>query len=137
MNRTRRLTHEARRWSIYQEALPRELFPRLRFPIMFARFEKVEARRLVGFALFADLDAMRWLSARTRRILADGAAPVWRAVVLDALQECGGEATLATLYRAIEGRRPSTNQHWRAKVRQQVQHHCVRVAPATYRLPSR
>jgi hypothetical protein len=64
----------------------------------------------------------------------DRAVRTWRATVLEALDELGGRTTLADLYSLIEGQRPTRNRFWRAKVRQQVQEHAVRVAPGTYEL---
>jgi len=130
-----RLIREHKRWSIAQDAIPRELFPHLRLPVMFARFEKREQRTLVGFSLFEDMAAVRQLAKRARFILENGRRPVWKAVVFDAIRECGGAASLDTLYSAIEGRRPTDNPHWRAKVRQVVHCYCRRIAPATYALP--
>jgi adenine-specific DNA-methyltransferase len=101
---------------------PARALPHLRLPLLFARFEKRRQRTLVGFTLFADMAGIRGLTKRARFILENGRAPTWRAVVLDALRECGGEASLDDLYRAIEGRRPTANPHWRPKIRQVVQH---------------
>ena len=67
----------------------------------------------------------------------NGRTPTWRAVVLDALRECGGEASLAELYRAIEGRRPTANPHWRPKIRQVVHHYAVRTGEGRYALHPR
>lgn len=130
-----RVMRESARWSIASELIPRDLFPGPRLPIVFARFEKRERRTLVGFALFTEADAIRGLSARVRRLLTDGRAPAWKSVVFDALAEHGGEASLELLYRTIEGRRPTRNPHWRAKIRQVVHCYARRVGPATYRLP--
>lgn len=127
-----RVAREAERWSIAQDAIPRELFPSLRMPIMFVRLEKRRRRTLIGFSLFADMAAIRGLSARARHILDNGRSPAWRSVVFDALQECGGEASLAQLYSAIEGRRPTSNPHWRAKVRQVLHHYADKIGPARY-----
>lgn len=129
-----RLMREADRWSIAQDAIPRELFPALRMPIMFVRLEKRRRRTLVGFALFGDMAVVRGLTPRARHILENGRAPAWRSLVIDALRECGGEASLEQLYRAMEGRRPSTNPHWRAKIRQVVHHYAERTGPARYAL---
>lgn len=130
-----RLVRESERWSIAQDMIPRELFPHLRMPVIFARFEKRRRRTLVGFTLFADMMGIRGLTKRARFLLENGRAPAWRAVVIDALRECGGEASLEALYRTIEGRRPTENPHWRAKVRQVVHHYAVRTGKGRYALP--
>jgi site-specific DNA-methyltransferase (adenine-specific) len=132
-----RLSREAERWSIAQDMIPRELFPHLRLPVIFARFEKRRQRTLVGFTLFADMMGIRGLTKRARFLLENGRAPTWKAVVLDALRECGGEATLDDLYRTIEGRRPTANPHWRPKIRQVVHHYAVRTGAGRYALPVR
>lgn len=129
-----RLVREAERWSIAQDMIPRELFPHLRLPVIFARFEKRRRRTLVGFTLFAEMAGIRGLTRRARMILENGRAPAWKSVVLDALRECGGEASLDVLYRTIEGRRPTSNPHWRAKIRQVVHHYAVRTGAGRYAL---
>jgi protein gp37 len=106
-----------------------------RLPIVFARFRKERQRTLVGFALFAEAAMISSLPARIRHMLKHGRSPAWRAVVFDAIRDCGGEASLEMLYRAIEGRRPTSNPHWKAKVRQVVHCYAVRVGPSVYRLP--
>jgi hypothetical protein len=132
-----RLVREAERWSIAQDLIPRELYPHLRLPLLFARFEKRRQRTLIGFTLFADMAGIRGLTKRARYILENGRAPTWRAVVLDALRDCGGEASLDDLYRAIEGRRPTANAHWRPKIRQVVQLYAVRTGTGRYALRER
>jgi hypothetical protein len=123
------------RWAITSELVPRDLFPGPRLPIVFARFEKSRRRTLVGFSLFPEAAAIRQLPARIRHLLTHGRAPAWKTVVFDAMRDYGGEATLEQLYRVIEGRRPTTNPHWRAKVRQVVHCYARRTGPATYALP--
>lgn len=135
LSKQTRVTREAARWSIESELLPRDLFPGPRLPIAFARFEKRERRTLVGFALFAEAAAIRGLPARIRHMLTHGRSPAWRTVVFDAMRDHGGEASLEQLYRAIEGRRPTANPHWKAKVRQVVHCYAQHVGPSTYRIP--
>lgn len=135
LSKQSRVVREAERWAITCELVPRDLFPGPRLPIVFARFEKKRHRTLVGFALFPEAAAIRGLPARIRHLLTHGRSPAWREVVFDALRGHGGEATLDQLYRAIEGRRPTENPHWRAKVRQVVHCYADRTGPATYRLP--
>jgi hypothetical protein len=129
-----RVVREAARWSIRQDAIPRELFPNLRMPVQFVRFEKRRKRTMIGFALFTEMESIRQLTRRARHLLDNGRAPAWKAVVIDALHECGGEATLEALYRHIEGRRPTANPHWRAKIRQVVHHYAERTGKGRYAL---
>jgi hypothetical protein len=134
LSKQARVVRESERWSLEAELIPRDLFPGPRLPIVFARFRKERRRTLVGFSLFAEA-AMISLPARIRHMLKHGRSPAWRAVVVDAIRDCGGEASLEMLYRAIEGRRPTANPHWKAKVRQVVHCYAVRVGPSVYRLP--
>jgi len=136
MSTSSRVMREHGRWSVSADMIPRELFPHLRMPVLFARFEKRRQRALVGFALFPDMWAVRCLAKRARHILENGRRPVWKSVVFDAIRECGGEASLDVLYRAIEGRRPTDNPHWRAKIRQVVHCYCRRTGRAVYALPA-
>lgn len=135
LSKQTRVVRESDRWSIEAELIPRDLFPGPRLPIVFARFRKERRRTLVGFALFAEAAMIRSLPARIRHMLVHGRSPAWRTVVFDAIRDCGGEASLDALYRAIEGRRPTANPHWKAKVRQVVHCYAVRTGPSTYRLP--
>jgi hypothetical protein len=135
LSKQSRVVRESERWSMEAELIPRDLFPGPRLPIVFARFRKERQRTVVGFALFAEAAMISGLPARIRHMLKHGRSPAWRAVVFDAIRDCGGEASLEMLYRAIEGRRPTSNPHWKAKVRQVVHHYAVRVAPSVYRLP--
>ncbi len=59
---------------------------------------------------------------------------IWYDVVRTALAEHGGTAKLESLYRSIEGRRPSRTKFWREQIRKVVQTRCERVAEHTYRL---
>lgn len=122
------------RWSLYQEMLPRTIYPHLRLPIVFAIFSKDERRTLVGFALYRETQGVQGLARSYRDILESGSRSVWWAVVHRALSSLGGEADLVEIYHEIEGRRPTPNPHWKAKIRQVVQSRCERVGPARYAL---
>jgi adenine-specific DNA-methyltransferase len=112
-----------RRWSIEQELLPRNLFPRLKLPIVFSIFRKERVRRLVGFFLYAEAADIAAMHRDCRRIAEQSGKPqTWRAVTLYALRSLGGDATLDALYRAIEPRRPSlANRYWEARIRNVLQ----------------
>jgi site-specific DNA-methyltransferase (adenine-specific) len=124
----------AERWSIRQDMLPRNLFAGLSHPLCFAVFTKGRTRGLVGFALYHELAAVTRLRARYRALLAEGEASVWTAVVRAALESLGGRASLADLYREIDGHRPTQNPFWQAKVRQVVQKIAVRVGVGEWSL---
>jgi predicted RNA methylase len=123
----------AERWHIEQAAIPREFFPGISMPVCFAQFTKGR-RGLVGFALYHEAGAVHRLQRRYRALLAQGEASAWAAVTRAAFESLGGAATLAQLYREIEGARPTPNRFWQAKVRQQAQRIGTRVGRATWEL---
>lgn len=112
-----RVFDDWRAWSIEQEMIPASAFAvRMREPILFAVFSRGAARRLVGFALYAEeADRQDW-RRRYREAAAGGAA--WRGVCRLALERLGGEADLPAIYGELEGNRPSRTEWWREKVRQ-------------------
>ena len=125
----------AEHWSIRQDFLPRNIFPRINMPICFAVFTKAKVRGLVGFALYHETAAVQRLRTRYRALLAQGEASVWAAVVRAALEALGGRADLSSLYREIEGHRPTPNPFWQAKVRQTLQRIAERVGAGIWALP--
>ena len=111
------------KWSIEQELLPRNLFPRLSLPVVFALFRKEPVRRLVGFFLYREAAEVGVMARECRRIMAGmGQRDTWRSVTRYALGLLGGEADLDSIYRAIEPRRPSlANRTWEARGRNVLQ----------------
>ena len=109
------------RWSISQELMPRNIFPRLHLPLVFAMFRKDRMRTLVGFFLYPEANDVASLPGDVRKALAAGGkGSVWRRAVRAAFTRMGTtSAPLQALYEAVE--RPSTNQYWREKVRQVLQ----------------
>lgn len=59
----------------------------------------------------------------------------WRQLIRHILKECGGVATIEQLYELANGH-PKTNgkNHWKAKVRQQVQREGRRIGPRLWQL---
>ena len=109
------------RWSIAQDLVPRNLFPRLSLPLVFAVFSKERERHLVGFFLYREAADVAALPPAIAAALAEqGKGSVWRRAVRRAF-ECLGvrRATLDSIYAAVE--RPSQNKFWREKVRQTLQ----------------
>jgi adenine-specific DNA-methyltransferase len=127
----------ARRWSLGQELIPRNLFDGLTKPLMFATFEKERQTFMSGLFLYSELHALESLRREFRqRFVGNGArANVWRETVAAALTICGGRATLQQLYRCIENNRPTENPWWREKVRQIAGQHFERVAPGEFKMP--
>lgn len=125
-------------FSIKQEMLPRNIFPRLKLPLVFATFTKERHRRLFGFMLYREAQEIRAIDARWKDAICGGrdARGTWYPVVREILKALGGEAELDRVYDAIQSKRPSDNQHWKAKVRQVLQNtqRFARVAPGRYAL---
>lgn len=118
-----RVAEYAECWSIRQELIPRNLFPQLSIPLVFGLFIRSRRRTLVGFALYRETAAIQKLADWVRDLLEGEATPksVWYEVLVRALAQLGGRATLDRIYRAIEGRRPTSNRFWKEKVRQTLQ----------------
>jgi site-specific DNA-methyltransferase (adenine-specific) len=115
----------AQHWAIESQLLPRNLFPRLKLPLVFARFRKTHDRRLVGFLLYretADVQSMR--SGIQHQVLQkNGRHSVWRRAVHAAFDVLPSVATLKDIYAVLgdASRRPTGNVHWAPKVRQVLQ----------------
>lgn len=110
-----------RRWSISAELMPRNIFPRLKLPLVFAMFRKDRGRALVGFFLYREAADVAALPRDVREALAQpGRGSAWRRAVRAAFGRLGSEcASLDRLYGAVE--RPTQNRYWREKVRQTLQ----------------
>lgn len=126
----------ARSWHLQQDMIPRNVFGKIPNPLCFATLTKGR-RGLVGFALYHETHAVSRLRRRYKALLAEGQRSVWAAVTVAALEALGGEASLADLYREIDGAQPTPNPFWREKVRQQVQRVATRTGAGVWRLPTR
>lgn len=124
-----RVVEYADRWSLAQEMIPRNIFPGLSIPLVFARFFKDLRRVLIGFALYREADDIQRLSAPYREALRAPSGSSWRNVVEIALRELGGEGSLGEIYAKIEGKRPSRTQHWKEKVRQTLRRYADSFEP--------
>jgi site-specific DNA-methyltransferase (adenine-specific) len=112
-----RLVNYARRWSVEQEMIPRNLFKNMMKPLCFAVFAKDGLGTLRGFSLYRELHDVNGMSKWASSELNTSKSP-WKSIVTRAVSDMGGEATLADIYDAIEPRRPTENKWWQAKVRQ-------------------
>jgi site-specific DNA-methyltransferase (adenine-specific) len=123
-------------WSMQAEVIPRRVFPRLRLPLLFVLFTRSATRTMIGFALYKECVEFDRLSKAAQAVLIEGRPRkgVWRALVEEVLEACGGEASLSELYERIAPRRPTANAWWREKVRQQVQLCCTQVERGRWRL---
>ena len=122
------------RWSIAQDMIPRNIYPGLKLPLMFANFTKDRRRVLVGLALYAETAAVQQLPRRVRDLLEATGGSAWRAVVHYALEQLGGEARLDEIYTVVADCRPTRNAWWRAQIRKVVRRDFVRTGPARYAL---
>lgn len=124
-----------RKWTLSQEIIPRDLFPRLSMPLIFGTFLRDNNPKLIGFSLFTELAAIKELSARVQEDLStriNGTRSVWRETVKQIIIDLGGTAPLSDIYRHMEGRRPTANQFWKEKVRQVCQQNFSRVTEGVY-----
>jgi site-specific DNA-methyltransferase (adenine-specific) len=117
-----------RKWSIFQTMVPRGLFPGLSKPLVFAIFLREERERasgytLDGFWLYQAMSRVAKLPERLRaQVVEPGSAGrTWRILVIEAVQQSGGEASVEEVYRRVEPMRHTDNPHWRSKVRQELQ----------------
>lgn len=127
----------AEKWSLRADHIPRTIFAdgsgTIGKPLVFAMFRKDLDRVLVGFALHRETAEVAALPPEYRDLLRAGARPVWRAVLVRALAGLGGEADLDSIYRAVEGARPTATRWWREQVRKQLQTpHFRRTGEARY-----
>jgi site-specific DNA-methyltransferase (adenine-specific) len=112
-----RLVNYARRWSVEQEMIPRNLFKNMMKPLCFAVFAKDGLGNLRGFSLYRELDDVNGMPKWASNELSTSKSP-WKSLVTKAVAEMGGEASLSAIYDAIEPQRPTENKWWQAKVRQ-------------------
>ncbi|MEX5747604.1 MULTISPECIES: TRM11 family methyltransferase [Massilia] len=115
-----RVVGYAERWALSQSMIPRNLFPGLSLPLVFAAFEKGRRRTMIGFALYRETAAVHKLSGAYRDVLATVGGPVWPRVIRKALERLGGEADLQEIYREIEGTRPTSTRFWREQIRKVI-----------------
>ncbi|WP_321820721.1 MULTISPECIES: class I SAM-dependent methyltransferase [unclassified Burkholderia] len=134
-----RVAGYADQWSLEQEMIPRNIYPGLSLPLVFARFWKDFRRTLVGFTLYRETADVQRLAPTFRTALAAGTGPVWANVVEQALVQLGGVADLTQIYAAVEPKRPTRTQFWREQIRKVVRAHArfTCVGSGRYALASR
>lgn len=118
-------------WGIATELLPRDLFPGLEKPLIFATFRKDLERKLIGFSLYHEQAFVKALPKDVGESLREGPR-TWKEVVSDAIDAAGGVATLQQIYDYVADRRPSTNPHWKEQIRKVCQAKATRVDRAQY-----
>lgn len=124
----------ARDWRVEADHIPRDLFPGLTKPLVFATLRK-GGRTLIGFSLYDETVDVAGLAEQFKETLQAPSPRPWRVVVHEALAMLGGQASLNELYSAVAPRRPSGNPWWKEKVRQVAQRHFVRVGRGMYSIP--
>lgn len=108
-----------KRWSISQSLIPRNLWTGLETPLLFAMFTKTTVRKLFGFALYLETNEVKKMATRYQSLLTEGGGSgVWSELVDRAIDECGGRASLETLYRCVMPKAPPSNRFPREKIRQ-------------------
>ena len=119
------------------ELTPRDLYPRISFPLLFAKMQKTGVTRLVGFACYEEATGIRSMRAEYRKILNEGRKPIWREVTTMAISALGGEASLKEIFEVIEDFRPTNNKFWRDGIRRVAgdKKYFVRVSEGRFRLP--
>jgi hypothetical protein len=115
-----RVAGYADQWSLAQEMIPRNIYPGLSLPLVFALFSKDFRRTMVGFALYREATDVQRMPEPYRAALAAGSGPVWVKVIETALGRLGGEASLAEIYAEVEHARPTRTQFWREQIRKVV-----------------
>jgi site-specific DNA-methyltransferase (adenine-specific) len=107
----------ARRWSLEQDMIPRNLFKEMQKPLCFAVLTKDSGGRMRGFSLYRELHDVNSMKSWVVDELSAGRSP-WKTVVAQAIEDLGGRAKLQDIYAAVAPRRPTGNNWWQAKVRQ-------------------
>jgi hypothetical protein len=115
-----RVAGYADQWSLMQEMIPRNIYPGLSLPLVFAIFSKDFRRTLVGFALYREATDVQQMPEPYRAALGAGSGPVWVRVVEAAIERLGGEANLADIYAELENARPTRTKFWREQIRKVV-----------------
>jgi hypothetical protein len=131
-----RVAGYAEKWSLMQEMIPRNIYPGLSLPLVFAMFSKDRKRTMIGFAFYREAADVLGMAKPFRDALSAGAGPVWKIVVDEAIRILGGEASLQEIYDVIEKNRPTKTDFWREKVRQTVQRYTdsfIRIGHGRYR----
>lgn len=111
------------RWSLFQEMIPRNVYPGLSKPLMFAIFSKDQKRTMVGLAFYREATDLQNMQKQYRDIIANSTKSVWASAIGEALLKLGGYGSLQDIYREIEGNRPTRTEYWRQQVRKVVRQH--------------
>lgn len=135
---SRRVRRYAERFSLHQELIPRDLFPGIKTPVMFASFTKARKTFLSGLFLYAEAASVKDMAREYAFLVCGLNAPAntWRAVIHRALSSLGGEGTLQEIYSLVENHRPSETLWWKEQIRKVIRQQFVATGPGRYRLPA-
>lgn len=130
------LLRMAKDWSIGQEMIPRNLFPGLEKPLLFANFRKDAKTVLSGFFLYAETSSLDGMKAEFKDLFIgnNSKANVWHEAVRKALEALGGTADTQQVYQLIENNRPTQTKFWREKIRQTLRSEHRKVQRGVYQL---
>lgn len=126
-----RVSRYSEHWSLYQEMIPRNIYPGLQKPLCFAIFTKDQKRLLVGFSLFHEQAFIDQLPVDVQEALVTGPS-TWPELVFQAIDEHGGEAELPQIYAYVSNRRPTSNPNWKEQVRKICQIRAQRTGRGRY-----
>jgi len=122
-------------WSFKADHIPRYLYPRISFALTFAVFMKDYRRRLIGFSLYTELEALKSLRPEFERIASTSHKPWAREMARLALEQLGGTAPLERIYAHVERLGvPTKNPFWRDRLRETLGRHYHRVAEGVFSL---
>ncbi len=124
-----RVAGYANEWSLMQEMIPRNIYPGLSLPLVFAMFSKDRRRTMLGFALYREATDVQALPQRYREVMSSSAGPVWKMVVEEAMKRLGGKASVTDLYAEIEGERPTSTKFWREAIRRTLRRYAESFEP--------
>ncbi len=130
---SQRVVGYSRQWGIKADHLPRDLFPGLSKPLVFASFVR-GGRLLQGFTLYEEVADVKTMPVAMQSVLRRGGNPVWREAVALGIVEAGGEASLQELYTRLEPKRPTGNPWWKEKIRQTCQKYFNKTSRGRYAL---
>lgn len=116
-----RVTRWGDRFSIDVKLIPRQLFPGMEKPLVWAKFRKTNGRRFWGLMLFREQRDCELMPKPLHEALRGPGT--WRDCVGLALERLGGAASIAAIYDQITPERRGASDHWRPKVRQTLQRH--------------
>lgn len=131
-----RVVRYSESWSLSQELIPRNIYPGLSKPLLFAMFRKDQRRLMVGFSLYHEAVYVQGLPEAQREAMISGPA-TWRSLVEKFVEMQGGEAELEAIYEHIATRRPSRNPHWKPQTRKVCQTHLRRTGRGRYASPEK